>query len=171
MMFRIKKLGPRRYLQIVSNRREGGAVRQQVVATVGRVDELASTGGLASLLASGARLCEQVMLLSALDDPDQAPRLQARRIGAPLAFGRLWQETGCRAVIEELLGVPRPTVLRDTALQVEDCKEVEDGRGRWDGRGPVGARTPRWRRRVHARGPTTDVGAPQAGRRAEAVAG
>src|SRR5258705_2764300 len=103
MFFRVKKSGPRRYLQIVENRREGGTVRQQVVATVGRADELASTGGLASLLASGARLCEQVMLLSALDDPDQAPRLQARRIGAPLAFGRLWQETGCRAVIEELL--------------------------------------------------------------------
>jgi hypothetical protein len=31
--------------------------------------------------------------------------------------------------------LPRPTVLRDTALQVEDCKEVEDGRGRWDGCG------------------------------------
>ena len=67
--------------------------------------------------------------------------------------------------------LPRPTVLRDTALQVEDCKEVEDGRGRWGGRGPVGARPPRWRRRVHARAPTADVGAPQAGRRAAAVAG
>src|SRR6476619_5814931 len=67
--------------------------------------------------------------------------------------------------------VPRPTVLRDTALQVEDCKEVQDGRGRWDGHGPVGARPPRWRRRVHARAPTADVGAPQAGRGAEAVAG
>ena len=66
---------------------------------------------------------------------------------------------------------PRPTVLRDTALQVEDCKEVEDGRGRWGGRGPVGARPRRWRRRVHARAPTADVGAAQAGRRAEAVAG
>ena len=103
MFFRIKQSGRRRYLQIVANRREGGTVRQQVVATVGRADELASTGGLASLLASGARFCDQVMLLSALDNPDQAPRLQARRIGAPLAFGRLWQETGCRAVIEELL--------------------------------------------------------------------
>src|SRR3954452_17657832 len=58
--------------------------------------------------------------------------------------------------------VPRATVLRDTALQVEDCKEVKDGRGRWDGHGPVGARPPRWRRRVHARAPTADVGAPQA---------
>ena len=66
---------------------------------------------------------------------------------------------------------PRPTVLRDTALQVEDCKEVENGRRRWDGRGPVGARPARWRRRVHARAPTADVGAAQAGRRAEAVAG
>src|SRR3954447_24795996 len=67
--------------------------------------------------------------------------------------------------------LPRPTVLRDTALQVEDCKEVKDGRGRWDGRGPVGARPPRWRRRGHPRAPTADVGAPQAGRGAEAVAG
>ena len=30
--------------------------------------------------------------------------LACRRIGAPLLFGRLWQETGCQAVIEELLG-------------------------------------------------------------------
>src|SRR5215212_8254272 len=65
--------------------------------------------------------------------------------------------------------IPRVTVLRDTALQVENCKEVKDGRGRWDGRGPVGARPPRWRRRVHARAPTADVGAPQAGRGAPSV--
>jgi hypothetical protein len=32
--------------------------------------------------------------------PDQ---LACRRIGGPLLFGRLWQETGCRAVLEELL--------------------------------------------------------------------
>src|SRR4051794_15885843 len=67
--------------------------------------------------------------------------------------------------------LPRPSVLRDTALQVEDCKEVQDGRGRWDGRGPVGARPPRWRGRVHARAPTADVGAPQAGRGAPPAAG
>jgi hypothetical protein len=103
MFFRLKTSGPRRYLQIVENRREGGTVRQQVVATVGRLDELASTGALAALLASGARFCEQVMLLAALDNPEHGPRLRTRRIGAPLVFGRLWQEIGCRAVIEELL--------------------------------------------------------------------
>lgn len=104
MFFRLKKSGPRSYLQIVENRRETGAVRQHVIATVGRTDELALNGGLASLLASGARLCDQVMLLSMVDGDDAAaPRLGARRIGAPLAFGRLWEDTGCQAVITELL--------------------------------------------------------------------
>jgi hypothetical protein len=102
MFFRTKSSGPRRYLQIVANRREGSAVRQQVVATIGRMDELAASGGLAALLASGARFCEQVLLLALLDNPEHQPRLQTRRIGAPLAFGRLWQDTGIQAVLEEL---------------------------------------------------------------------
>jgi hypothetical protein len=103
MFFRLKTSGPRRYLQIVANRREGGSVRQQVVATLGRLDELTVSGGLAALLASGARFCEQVLLLAALDNAEREPRLRTRRIGAPLVFGRLWQETGCQAVIEEAL--------------------------------------------------------------------
>ncbi len=103
MFFRIKTSGPRAYLQIVQNRRENGAHRQHVIATLGRVDELEATGGLAALLASGARLCQQVLLLSALSAENQEPRLSMRRIGAPLLFGRLWEETGCRAAIAQLL--------------------------------------------------------------------
>src|SRR4051794_1733088 len=103
MFFRLKTSGPRRYLQLDKTRREGGTVRQQVIATLGRLDELTASGGLAALLASGARFCEQALLLAALGNPEHEPRLQTRRIGAPLVFGRLWQETGCRAVIEELL--------------------------------------------------------------------
>jgi hypothetical protein len=103
MFFRLKTSGPRRYLQIVENRRERGTVRQQVLATLGRLDELATSGGLAALLASGARFCQQVLLLAALDNPEHEPRLRTRRLGAPLVFGRLWQETGCRTVIDELL--------------------------------------------------------------------
>jgi hypothetical protein len=103
MFFRLKTSGPRNYLQLVENRREGGAVRQHVLATLGRADELSATGALEALLASGARFCEHVLLLSALDDPAAAPRLGARRIGAALGFGRLWEETGCRAVLEALL--------------------------------------------------------------------
>src|SRR4051794_28503292 len=42
------------------------------------------------------------MVLSQLEagNPDG---LACKRFGAPLLFGRLWEETGCRAVIESLL--------------------------------------------------------------------
>ena len=103
MFFRIKQSGPRSYLQIVANQRTGGAVRQTVIATLGRTDELAASGGLAALLASGARYCEQVLLLSTLQADLNGPRVLAKRIGAPLLFGRLWEETGSKAVLEALL--------------------------------------------------------------------
>jgi transposase len=103
MFFRIKPSGDRRYLQIVENTRDGAKTRQSVIATLGRVDELEASGQLDALLRSGARLCESAMLVSSL----RAGTLDAvasRRIGAPLAFGRLWEETGCRAVVEKLAG-------------------------------------------------------------------
>jgi len=107
VFFRIKQSGPRSYLQIVANQREDGAVRQKVIATLGRTDELVASGGLASLLASGARYCEQVLLLSTLQADLEGPRVLAKRTGAPLLFERLWDETGCRAVIEDLLAERR----------------------------------------------------------------
>jgi hypothetical protein len=103
VFFRVKQSGPRGYLQIVENRREGGTVRQNVIATLGRADELAARGALAALLASGARHCEQVLLLSTLQADLDGPNVLAKRVGAPLLFGRLWEETGCQAVIEDLL--------------------------------------------------------------------
>lgn len=103
MFFRQKKSADRVYLQIVENERVDGRVRQRVIATVGRMDELAATGALDRLLASGARFSEHAMLISALAADADGPRLHCRRIGGPLVFGRLWEETGCRAVMEELL--------------------------------------------------------------------
>src|SRR4029078_10827429 len=49
-----------------------------------------------------ARYAERAVVLSQLEagNPDG---LACTRIGAPLLFGRLWEETGCRAVIEDLL--------------------------------------------------------------------
>jgi hypothetical protein len=44
MFFRLKKSGARSYVQIVENKRIDGAVRQSVIATRGRVDELAASG-------------------------------------------------------------------------------------------------------------------------------
>ena len=56
------------------------------IATLGRLDEFAANGGLAALLASGARLCEQVMLLDALASEEDAPRLAMRRTGVGVAI-------------------------------------------------------------------------------------
>jgi hypothetical protein len=102
MFFRVKASGGRRYLQIVENARDGAKTRQTVITTLGRVEALEASGKLDALLRSGARLCETAMLVSGL----RAGTLDgatARRIGAPLVFGRLWQETGCQAVINDLL--------------------------------------------------------------------
>ncbi len=103
MYFRRKTSGGRAYLQIVESRREGDQVRQQVIATLGRYEDLKASGQLERLLRSGARFAAKAMVLSALDD-DMAVRIASRRIGPALVFERLWEETGCRAVIEELSG-------------------------------------------------------------------
>jgi hypothetical protein len=102
MFFRTKTSGSRSYLQIVENRWEEGRTRQRVVATLGRLDQLQQDGRLDSLLASGARLSQSVLLLSAYAQ-GQLPTITARRIGPALIFQRLWQQTGCQRVIEQLL--------------------------------------------------------------------
>ena len=102
MFFRTKKAGPRTYLQIVENHRVGGKIQQRVIATLGRLEELQSSGQLDALLCSGARFAEAVMLLGAQKN-GQLPAVQTRRIGAALIFERLWRETGCQAAIASVL--------------------------------------------------------------------
>ena len=101
MYFRKKTSAGRAYLQIVESRREGDQVRQQVIATLGRYEELQASGQLERLLRSGARFASKAMVLSAVAD-DSATKIASRRIGPALVFERLWEETGCLAVIEEL---------------------------------------------------------------------
>ena len=104
MFFRFKRSGERTYVQIVENKRVEGAVRQSVVANLGRADELAASGGLASLIASGAKLTDQVLLIHALDeDADGALSIAAKRIGGPLLFGKIWERLGVAEVLGDLL--------------------------------------------------------------------
>jgi hypothetical protein len=102
MFFRIKKSGPRQYLQIVENRWEDGRSRQRVIATLGRADELAASGRLDSLLRSGARFADAVLVLSAAAE-GKALEVNRQVIGPSLVFERLWTQTGCRDVIESHL--------------------------------------------------------------------
>jgi transposase len=103
MYFRRKTSAGRAYLQIVESRREGDQVRQQVIATLGRYEDLQANGQLERLLRSGARFAAKAMMLGAVAD-DAAIKIAVRRIGPTLVFERLWEETGCRAVIGDLAG-------------------------------------------------------------------
>jgi hypothetical protein len=103
MYFRRKTSAGRAYLQIVESRREGDQVRQQVIATLGRFEDLQASGQLERLLRSGARFAAKAMMLSAVAD-DAAIKIAVRRVGPALVFERLWKETACRAVIDDLAG-------------------------------------------------------------------
>lgn len=102
MFFRKKRAGGIEYLQLVESRREGGKPRQRVIETIGRTDDLATSGRLDSLLLSGAKFSEQCLLLSA-HQRGEIPSVDGRVIGPALVFDRLWSETGCRGAIEGLL--------------------------------------------------------------------
>jgi hypothetical protein len=99
MYFRKKTSGGRVYLQIAESQRITGQVRQRVIATLGRLDQLEASGQLERLVRSGARFATRAMVVTAAQDD---PTATVRRIGPALMFERLWTETGCRAVIEDL---------------------------------------------------------------------
>ena len=88
MYFRRKSSAGRAYLQIVESRCEGDQVRQQVIATLGRFDELQASGQLERLVRSGARFAAKAMVLSAASD-EAAMKIAVRRIGPALLFERL----------------------------------------------------------------------------------
>jgi hypothetical protein len=89
-----------RYLYLVESVREpGGRIRQRILQPLGRKDLLAASGGLDRLLESIARHSEHSLILSQMATGAMA----CRRIGGPLLFSRLWEQTGCAAVIQELL--------------------------------------------------------------------
>lgn len=102
MFARVKKSGRYEYLQIVHNVRVEGHVRQQVLATLGRLDQLRETGQLDALLASCARFSEHAAVLNAARQ-ESVQTGHAVRLGPPLVFGRLWQELGVPQVLESLL--------------------------------------------------------------------
>jgi Transposase DDE domain len=101
MYFRRKTSAGRAYLQIVESRRTGDQVRQQVIATLGRYEDLQASGQLERLLRSGARFAAKAMVLSAAAN-DAVLKTAVRRIGPAMVFERLWEETGCRSVIADL---------------------------------------------------------------------
>src|SRR5271167_1172519 len=102
MFFRSKPAGSYRYLQIVHSVREGKKVRQQVIATLGRLDLLEASGQLERLMRSGLRHCESFAVIDAHAAGEIEP-VAIRRIGPDLVFARLWKESGIPEVFRSLI--------------------------------------------------------------------
>jgi len=87
------------YLQIVRSYREGKRVRQQVVASLGRKEDLLASGTLDGLVRSLARHSERLRVV------EVAKSLAARQTkawGPALVFGRLWETQGIPEAISSL---------------------------------------------------------------------
>lgn len=87
------------YLQIVRSYREGGKVRQQVLASLGRRDRLIASGELDALLGSLAKFSQNLRVVEAVRTSGLTART-AKQWGPALVFGRLWDQQG----LPDLLG-------------------------------------------------------------------
>lgn len=102
MFVRVKTTGAYEYLQIVESRREDGKVRQQVIASLGRLDKLTATGRLDDLVCALARFCKRVRIIDAQREGSISSRA-VRKIGPALVFEKLWRQTAIADVLKELL--------------------------------------------------------------------
>ena len=107
MFVREKKIKGYSYLYLVESVREGQRTKQRIIKNLGRKDVVLASGGLERLASSIARFAATVEVRGKLEagklSASDLEALCCRRIGAPLLFGRLWEETGCRAVLDEML--------------------------------------------------------------------
>jgi hypothetical protein len=102
MFVRVKPSGRRKYLQVAESFREDRKVRQRVVCTLGRLDELQAEGNIDGLLKSLARFATRVRIV----EGHRSGRLRAgemRRIGPALVVERIWSRLGVGRVIEDVL--------------------------------------------------------------------
>jgi hypothetical protein len=99
LFVRVKNSHGYKYLQIVESKREGKKVSQRVLATLGQVDALTTSGKIDDLTQSMAKFASKLQVI----DAHRTGALQAHRtlsIGPALVFQRLWQQLG----IDEVIG-------------------------------------------------------------------
>ena len=100
MFVRLKKTGNYNYLQIVQTYREGKKVKQRVISTLGRLEELQAKGDIESIIGSLSNYSHEVLMcLTGKGDP----KGESFIIGPVLVFERLWKDSGLHSVINQLL--------------------------------------------------------------------
>ena len=102
MFVREKRIGPYTYVYLVETVREDGKTKQRIIRNLGRKEDIERNGDLDRLARSAARLAQRSVILSLLDQ-SATPVPTCQRIGPPLLFERLWRDTGCGAVLHEML--------------------------------------------------------------------
>jgi transposase len=100
MFARVKKSGKYQYLQIVENRKELGKVKQRVIATVGRMDQLHDKDRVETLIRSLSRFSEKALLILSGKSDVTANSLT---IGPTLIFQKLWKESGIQDSIKHVV--------------------------------------------------------------------
>lgn len=100
MYVRLKRTGHYNYLQIVQTHREGKKVKQRIISTLGRLEDLQDKGDIDSILSSLSKFSDEVLLH--LSKGGQ-PTSEALTIGPVLIFSRLWKEIGLQAILNKLL--------------------------------------------------------------------
>src|ERR687885_2234885 len=101
MFVREKRINGYTYLYLVETVREGGRTKQRIIKNLGRKELVEANGDLDRLAQSIARYAQRSLVLGAVARGD-TQGLAIRRIGPPLLFERLWQDTGVAAVLQEL---------------------------------------------------------------------
>jgi len=102
MFVRVKPSGKYRYLQIAENYREGKKVKQKILCTLGRVDDLTESGKLDALAESLLRFSSRLKVI----DLHKEGKLKIHSdvsIGPALVFQRLWQQLGIGEVVKKVL--------------------------------------------------------------------
>jgi len=100
MFARVKTSGKYQYLQLVENRKEKGKVKQRVISTVGRMDQLQEKGRIETLIRSLSRFSERAMLILSGSSNVHA---DAKKIGPALIFDRLWERISHKTAIKKAL--------------------------------------------------------------------
>jgi transposase len=89
------------YLHIVQNYRENGRVRQRIVGSLGRLDELQANGDLEGVIHGLVEHCPTVKLIRAAE-AGTLEVLSDKVWGPALIFDRLWEELGLKDLLSRL---------------------------------------------------------------------
>jgi transposase len=100
MFVRIKTSGNYQYLQIVKNVREGTKVKQHILGTLGRIDQISGTQEIDSLISKLARYSDEALMVITGQSRIEA---SAFSIGPAMIFERLWKELELPDIIHQLV--------------------------------------------------------------------